>query len=296
MKNNKNRLIPFLIGAMALFGVGCEDRRMNNMIEDKVYLTKFGENVQNVFKWDNYTYELQVTKSGVGQQGGEVSLNVDESALTPYAAKYKLLPADLYKIKSTTLKLHKGDYSVPFEIELNTAGIEALKAATKLNYAVPFKLTTSTLTPAAESQLISVFVPNVLSPYIEFKTPGLSPATSSISTAIAPDETKFYVFLRTNYDNKTDLEYKVEMDEAVLTAYNLEKKTSHKLLPAEAYRIDASTFKIAKLNNEQALSYYLLKGKVPNGDYMLPLKIKTVAKHEINPEKSTILIPVKIQN
>jgi hypothetical protein len=295
MKNN-NRLIPFVIGAMALIGAGCEDRRMNNMIEDKVYLTKFGENVQNVFKWDNYTYELQVTKSGVGQQGGEVRLSVDESALAPYAAKYKLLPADLYKIKSTTLQLGKGDYDVPFEIELNTAGIEALKAATKLNYAVPFKLTSSTIAPAAENQLVSVFVPNVLSPYIEFKTAGLSPATSSISTASAPDETKFYVFLRTNYDNRTDLEYKVEMDEAVLTAYNLEKKTNHKLLPAEAYRIDANTFKIAKLNNEQALSYYLLKGKVPNGDYMLPLKITTVAKHEINPAKSTILIPVKIQN
>jgi hypothetical protein len=296
MKNNKYRLIPFLIGAMALFAAGCEDRRMNNMIEDKVYLTNFGENIQRVFKWENYTYQLQVTKSGVGQQGGEVGLSVDESALAPYGTKYKLLPADLYKIKSTTLKLGKDDYGVPFEIELNTAGIEALKAATKLTYAVPFKLTSSTLTPAAENQLISVFVPNVMSPYIEFKTAGLSPATSSISTAIAPNETKFYVFLVTNYDNKMDLEYKVEMNEEVLNAYNLEKKTSHKLLPAEAYRIDASTFKIADRNNEQAFAYYLLKGKVPIGDYMLPLKIVSVSKHEINPTKSTILIPVKIQN
>lgn len=284
--------------SLTILGVGCEDRRMNNMVEDKVYLNNYGENVQNIFKWDHFTYNLMVVKSGVGQQGGEVALKVDEALLSKYyGSKYTLLPPEYYKLKTSTLTLDKSDYQIPFEIEFDAAGIESLQATTKLLYAVPVILTAGgSLKPAAESQLYSIVVPKVLSPYIEFKTAGLAPSTASISSAISPAETKFYAFVKTNYDNKADLQYKAEVDEAVLAAYNLEKKTTHKILPEVAYRIDAASFTIANLNNEQALSYYLIKGKVPNGEYMLPLKITEVSKYGINPAKSTMLIPVKIQD
>lgn len=294
--NKKNRLLPILICLVAAFGAGCEDRRMNNMMEDKIYLNNFGENVQNVFKWDNFTYQLQVIKSGTGQQGGEVVLSVEESALKPYADKYTLLPAELYKVKSSQLTLDKSDYRVPFEIEFNAAGIDALQSRTNLRYAVPFKLSSGAIKLGADNELYSIVVPNVLNPYLEFKTPGLASSTSSISMANSPAETRFYVFVQTNYDNNADLAYKVDADAAVLAAYNLEKKTNHKLLPVEAYKIDATSFTVPNLNNEQALSYYLIKGKVPNGEYMLPLKITSVSKYGINPVKSTMLIPVKIQD
>jgi hypothetical protein len=293
---SKNRFCQLFICLIATFGMGCEDRRMNNMIEDKVYLSNYGENIQNIFKWDNSTYSLQVVKSGSGKQGGEVTLSVEESALTPYVSKYTLLPAALYKIKASQIVLNKDDYSASFEIEFNTAGIEALQEDTKLRYAVPFKLSSATLIPGVEDALYSIVVPNILNPYLEFKTAGLAPSTASISTANSPAETRFYAFVQTNYHNNDNLEYKVEVDEAVLTAYNLEKKTSHKLLPAEAYKIDAASMIVANLNNEQALSYYLIKGKVPNGAYMLPIKITSVSKHGINPAKSSMLIPVKIQD
>lgn len=294
--NNKNRFLPLFIGLIATFGTGCEDRRMNNMIEDKVYLSNSGENVQNIFKWDHSTYPLQVIKSGSGQQGGEVTLSVEESALTPYASKYALLPAELYKVKASQLTMDKADYSTSFEIEFNTAAIDALQATTKLRYAVPFKLSSATIKPGADNTLYSIVVPNLLDPYLEFKTAGLAASTASISSANAPAETRFYAFVKTNYNNNADLTYKVEVDEAVLTAYNLEKKTSHKLLPAEAYKIDPASLTVASLNNEQALTYYLIKDKVSKGEYMLPLKITAVSQYGINPAKSTMLIPVKIQD
>ena len=185
---------------------------------------------------------------------------------------------------------------MPFEIEFDAAGIEALQAATKLRYAVPVRLLSNTLKTAAENQLYSLVVPKILSPYIHFKTAGLVPDASTVSTANSPSETRFYAFLQTNYHNKTDLQYKVEVSEAALAAYNLANGTTHKLLPQDAYRIDEHSFVIANLNDEQALSYYLLKGKVANGDYMLPLKITTVSKYGIDPARSTMLIPVKIQD
>ena len=294
--NINNSLLTLLLCLLAIVGSGCEDRRLNNMVEDKVYLNDFGENVQNVFKWENFTYQLQVIKSGVGQQGGDVALTVDEALLAQFGDKYTLLPAELYKIKTPQVFFGEEDYSAPFEIEFYAAGIETLQAATKLLYAVPVRLSLNTIKPAAENQLYSVVVPNVLEPYLQFKSPGLAPGTAAISTASSPAETRFYAFLQTNYHNKTDLQYQVEVSEAALKAYNLANETTHKLLPAAAYRIDETTFKIANLNNEQALSYYLIKGKVPNGDYILPLEIATVSKYGIDPSKSTMLIPVSIQD
>ncbi len=294
--NKRNNLLPLLMCLLAMALPGCEDRRMNNMAEDKVSLNDFGENVQNVFKWENSTYQLQVIKSGVGQQSGDVTLNVDESVLAKYGDTYTLLPVEFYKVKASQISLGKSDYSVPFEIEFDAAGIEALQAATKLLYAVPFRILSNTIKPAAENQLYSLVVPKILNPYIHFKTAGLAPDASTVSTANSPSEARFYAFLQTNYHNKTDLQYKVEVSEAALTAYNLANGTSHKLLPAEAYKIDTHSFVIANLNDEQALIYYLLKGKVPNGEYMLPLEITAVSKYGIDPARSTMLIPVKIQD
>jgi hypothetical protein len=294
--NNRNRFLMLFIGIVAFIGVGCEDRRMNNMVADKVYLNNHGENIQDVFKGDDFVYSLHVIKSGIGQTSGEVSLSLDESALSKYEGKYTVLPAELYKIKSNQITMAASDYQVPFEIVFNVSGIEALQATTELTYAVPVKLSSATIELGAENEILSVIVPHVVTPYLEFKTPGLALTTASISTSFSPAETKFYAFVKTNYHNKSDLEYTIEVDEDALEIYNLEKETTYELLPAEAYKIDPTTFVVANLNNEQAFSYYLLKGKVRNGSYMLPLKIKTVSKYGINLAKSTMLIPVSIQD
>ncbi|WP_165940078.1 DUF1735 domain-containing protein [Dyadobacter psychrotolerans] len=298
MKNYKNSLLHLLALSLIILAAGCEDRRMNNMVEDKVYLNNFGLNNQNVFKGDNFTYNLQVVKSGVGTQEGEVTITVDESLLAKYyGTKYTLLPAAYYKVKNSTLKIEKSDYQVPFEVSFDAAGIEALQTTTQFTYAIPFKLSSAgSLHTAVETQLYSVVVPTVVSPYLGFKTAGLAAATSSLSLAGSPAETKFYAFVQTNYNNKADLQYKVEVDEAVLTAYNIEKKTSHKILPSQAYRLDPASFLVQNLNNEQALTYYLLKNNAPKGAYMLPLKLTQVSLFGINPAKSTMLIPVSIQD
>ena len=294
--NKLNRLLPILVCMFMLAGSACEDPRMNNMVGDQVYLNNFGENEQNVFKWEHFTYQLPVIKSGVGQLGGVVALHVDEAVLANYGDKYALLPAALYKIKTPELMLGKSDYNAFFEIEFDAAGIEALEEKTGLRYAVPFRLSSGTIKTAADQQLSSVVVPNVLDPYIQFKTAGLSPATLSVSTTNSPAETKCYAFVQTNYHNKADLQYKVAVNEAALAKYNKENGTDHKLLPAAAYKIDETSFTIANQNNEQALSYYLFKGKVSNGEYMLPLEITSVSKYGINPAGSTLLVPVKIED
>lgn len=301
-KNNKRsaamvvpcRLVQAWICFLALVGSACEDRRMNNMVSDQVYLNKFGENVQNIFKGEHFTYQLQVIKSGVGQQGGEVSIQVDASILGRYEGKYALLPAELYKVKSSQVSLKSSDYSAHFEVEFDAAAIQNLEADTGLQYAIPFRLSSNTFKLAPDQQLFSVVVPKVLSPYIQFKTPGLAPATSSVSEANSAPETRYYAFLQTNYNNRSDLQYKVEVSESALAAYNKEQGTTHRLLPAAAYRIDQSSFNISSLNNEQAMSYYLLTGKVPVGEYMLPFEITQVSKYGIDPQAKTMFIPVKI--
>lgn len=298
MMKYKNRLLYLFMLSALVWGAGCEDYRLNNMVDDKIYLNSFGLNPQNIYKWEGYTYTLNVNKSGVGQQSGEVQLTLDETLLTQYGTTYTLLPSEMYKIKTSKLNLSTGDYQVPFEIEFNAAAIEALAASTKMLYALPVKLTSpnNSLKLAADAQTFSVIVPTVLDAYIGFKVSGLTATKSVVNMANSPAEMKFYSFVTTNYNNKWDLTYKVAVDAEALTAFNTANKTAHNLLPADAYRIDAGSLKVQNLNNEGAISYFIKKAGAPIGEYVLPLTITEVSKNGVNPAKKTTLIPVSIQN
>jgi len=286
-----------LVASIMIWGISCEDYRMANMTNDKVYIGNHGINPQNIYKGGEIVYSQMVIKSGVGQSGGNVSLSVDESLLTGFS-EYSLLPAQYYSFKSSNLNFDKSDYQMPFEIQFDAEGIEELKRETELNYALPIRLISeSTSLPLSETEDtdFSIIVPHVLEPYVSFRDPGLG---NNISTVSGPSaaETRFFAFVSTNYHNQQELTYQVEVDEEALESYNAANETNFKILPAEGYRLDEASMKIPHLNNTASLAYYLYKDKVPKGNYVLPVTIKQVSRHGINPVASTMLIQVAIQD
>ncbi|MDR3058843.1 MAG: DUF1735 domain-containing protein, partial [Prevotella sp.] len=98
----------------------CIDNRMHNMVDDSIYVLKPSYNEVKVFNWEGFTYSFEVIKSGVGQQSSDVKLIVDESYLTSYnlenGTAYKLMPADLYTMKTTQMTLSSKDYRALFPI------------------------------------------------------------------------------------------------------------------------------------------------------------------------------------
>ncbi len=268
------------------------------MVDDQVYFLNAGVHQQNVYQGNEEPIEIMVVKGGTGNQSGTLQMAVEESLLEKFGdKKYSLLPAQYYKLKFTTLAFKKSDNRLPFEIEMDAVGIEALQKETDLKYAIPLSLTTSGgLKLSDEESGYTIIVPKVMKPYLQFKTPGLSPSTVNISLASSANETLSYVFLKTNYHNQIDLTYSIQLDTIALNVYNQTNGTSHKLFPASNYRLDEATFKLQQLNNEGALTLHVLKDNLKKGSYLLPLTITKVGKFGINPEAATTLVPISIQN
>jgi hypothetical protein len=280
---------------------------MNNMAEDKVYLVKPGFNQQEVFTWSDFTYDLFVIKSGMGQQGTELELRVDEPALTAYnaahATNYKLLPAQYYTIKTERLALGKNDYRQPFKITFDAQAIATLQATSGTDYLVPFaaKVVGDSMKLGVTKNMVSLIHPIAKEPFIQFSTTGLLP-NKIVMDRTSASEPWFYSYAETNYPNTWDLTYTLEVDPALLTAYNAANKTSYKLLPATAYSIEEASLKIRSESNRQDFRFKIFKDKLKDangqnlsGEFVLPIRIKTVSQNKINAAQSTQLIPVVVQ-
>lgn len=303
----KKKLSFFLAGLTLLFSVGCEDSRMNNMAKDTIYLAHPGLTQQDIFTWSDFTYDLFVIKSGMGQQSTELEFSVDASTLSAYnsahGTNYKLLPENYYEVKSKRLALEKNDYRVAYPITFDAAAIATLQATSTDNYVVPFvaKVIGDSVKLGATKNMVSLIQPIAKEPYIKFSQPGML-TTKIVMDRTSADEPWFYSYAETNYPNTWDLTYKLEVDVDLLTAYNTANKTAYKLLPATAYSFDESSLKIRPQSNRQDFRFKIFKEKLKDsngqnlkGEFAIPIRIKTVSTNKINAAQSTQLIPVVVQ-
>lgn len=291
----KNLKFALFLGVLfSLFA--CDDPRLDKMVDDSVYLANYGVHQQNIYMGEGFTYPITVVKAGVGQQSGTVRLSVSEEIISKYNGDYTLLPQQYYQIRQNEITLEKDDYQATFIIDYDVEGIQNLVATNGNSYAIPLELESINGEIALADnpdQCTMLLVPQILSPYIGFKSPGLQNIPSAIN-ADSPTETKFYAFVTTNFHNEWDLNFEVIVDEELLNQYNETNGTSYHILSADAYRINNATFQIPNRQNESSFEYYLIKDKVAAGNYMLPLRITSVSKFGIDPGRSQMLIPISI--
>lgn len=304
MKANRNLFNISLLFLVVLF-VGCEDNRMNDMVDDKVYLLNPGLNEQSVFNWPGYTYNLYVIKSGTGSQGGELGLTINEALLTRFNEKnqtdLKMLPQELFNIVDKKIILAQGDYRASFKIELVTEGIALLKTESGYQYALPCEVSVmpgTTLQQGEDEVMYSIIVPEVKEPYIEFEKAGLLNGVTIIDPR-STEKTPFSTEVQINYNNEWDLDFSVEVENSLVTQYNTDHKTDYKMINEAAFKIDPSSLVIPKNTNKSPIIISFLKdgfidsnGQHLFGNYLMPVRIASVSKNSINPEKSVQFIPV----
>lgn len=280
----------------------CVDNRMHNMVDDKVYVLKPSYNEVKVFNWEGFVYSFEVIKSGVGQQSSDIKLIVDESYLTNYnqenGTSYKLLPENLYTIKTNQMSLSSKDYRVLFPIEFDSDGIIDLQGEGNKEYILPIRVEVANKTIAAtEDRLFSLIAPIVHQPYLEFTNPGLAINVHAL-TPESNDLLQFATKLETNYNNKWDLSYEIIVEPQAVDAYNAANGTTYKLLPEAAYKLHPESQRIKKDLNEGSYQYDILKSGLVDGDtnlfgeYLLPLRITSVSNNKINPDASLFMARV----
>jgi len=304
MINNMKSHFKIIVFTMLLLFIhtACIDNRMHNMVDDSVYVLKPSYNQVEVFNWEGFAYSFEVIKSGVGQQSSDVKLVVDESYLTNYnlenGTAYKLLPENLYSIKTTQMSLSAKDYRALFPIEFDANGIIELQGEGNAEYIIPIKVEVANESIAAEEdRLFSLVAPVVHQPYLQFKDPGLAINVHAL-IPLSPDVSQFATKVITTYNNKWDLDFEIVVDAQALDTYNSENGTSYKLLPEAAYKLLSETSIIKKNLNEGSFQYEILKQGLVDGDtnlfgeYLLPLRITSVSQNKINPDADLFLIRV----
>lgn len=289
--------------------LGCQkDDRMNKMVDDTIYFKDFKENKITVFDWGKFDYRITVVKAGIGQKEAIVNLRIDEAYLADYNAQegtnYKLLPADCYKIDQPTLAFKQKDYLQDIEIVFDSERIKLLQGKYKELYVLPCRVEAQggVLYALKPEMATTLLIPNVKDPFLAFTSPGLQLEQIKL-TPTGSEQVKGEAFVTTNYPNQWDLVYEIETDPLALDAYNgtVTDEKKLKLLPKAAYQLPEMPYKVDAKKNNGSFEFTILKKGLTNGttnlfgEYALPFRIKSVSKNSINPEASTILIPVSFQ-
>ncbi|MFU1857976.1 BT_3987 domain-containing protein [Sphingobacterium sp. NGMCC 1.201703] len=291
---------------------GCQkDDRMNNMVDDTIYIRDYKENKITVFDWGKFDYNVTIIKAGIGQKATTVNFQIDEAYLADYNAKegtnYKLLPMDCYTIGNSALEFGEKDTQRDVHFVFDSDKIKALQGKYKEQYALPCRIVSegNLLKPLKPEMGAVLLIPSVKDPFLEFISPGLQLDLVKL-TPTGAEQVKGEAVVTTNYPNRWDLDYEIEEYPAALDAYNAaikeeEKEKRLKLLPKAAYQLSQMPYKIEAKKNKGSFEFTIIrKGLVSGttnlfGEYALPLRIKSVSKNSINPEASTILVPVSFQ-
>lgn len=307
MKSRKNmKWIYGLIGIM-LMVVGCEDNRMADMVDDKIYLLDAGISTMNVIKWPDTPFELIAIKSGIGKQSGMVRLVADQNVLDDYnednGTNFRMIPDEYFTIVESEKTVASSDYRISFEIDIDVEKIEELENSSDEKFVLSFRLSviSGELQAGNDEEMVVIMEPNFVDPYISFSRSGLLSGNTVIDFD-SPDEIVLFSGVELNFTNKWDIDFGLTSDASLVEQYNQQHGTSYKLLDSDGYRIDEESLTIRDFEIEHAYKIVVDKksfegsdGNYKFGDYLIPLKLTSVSRGNIHPEYNYQMIPVSFR-
>lgn len=291
----------FYIIAMIALLESCEDNRLDNMDSDKIYLVKSGLQQATVYNFGTCDYGVSVYKSGYGTEEANLEFTITPALLAEYnltnGTNYLELPSNCYSVESNQITVSPKTLSANFDIAFNTTEILKLQDA-GAGYVLPLQMKALNNIELVDSKSNVLLMPNVAEPYISFALPGLSPSSLSISTS-DPNEFDIYTQLKTNYKNLWDLSFLIESNPQALADYNQAHNTSYLLLPESAYQLKSEAWSLPSGTSLKDLPINLMRDKLVSdngvylfGEYVLPMKISSVSKYEVDPDGATQLFRI----
>ena len=305
----KNKLYISLLAASALAFNSCESDINNFMVDDTVGLLNSGLVTTEVYLGVDDPTKVYAIKAGKGFQDAQVSIKVDNSVLTEYnelsttAVKLDELPADCYSITVSSVTLTSDDYRVPFEISWNRDRLSEVLAQNP-NVGLPLRMIVDSDAAIATDRLTTIIKPTLETPYVSFDMSKLD--KNGVFKAVSPTrdqvyESELYFKVTSNFIAQRDIEYTLEIDETLIAEYNEANGTSYKLLPAEAYKLELTGNEIKQYLSEDMFKMYFYRSAlVPDnapsnfGDFMLPIRIKSVSSSYVDPVNCKLLYAVSV--
>lgn len=312
----KNKLYISLFAAAAMGFAACESDIDNFMVDDTVGFLNPGLVDVEVYKGDDTATKVFVIKAGKGFNSAEATATVDPAVVTRYNTEHAsdrgfvpvaALPADCYTLTVSHVTLTNNDYRMPFEITWHRDKLEAALAADP-NLVVALDLSVVTDGVVAdggkhngivyENRLYTLIRPRVATPLVAFAKPGLMIGTMPTRRDAAVNE--FYFDIAANFIAQRDIEYTLEIDPTLVDDYNAANGTSYRVLPAEAYELETEGVIKKYLKSCKFMLRFFRTALVPDnapsqfGDYILPIRLKSLSSSEIDPTKDALLYAVSV--
>ena len=171
-----NKILSILsLSALLLTHTGCEDNRMNWMVDDKLYVIHSGLQSIEVQDFGNVEYNYAIYKSGVGSETASASFLVDENLISSYNAEngtsYELLPADCYSIENKNIEFGKDEERAYLKIVFDSKAIYALQKGNE-KYVLPLKLVSNSNVATDSEKSSSLISPKIVQPLTSFSIKG----------------------------------------------------------------------------------------------------------------------------
>ncbi|MDR0505897.1 MAG: DUF1735 domain-containing protein [Dysgonamonadaceae bacterium] len=274
----------------ALAFLGCEDNRMQGMIDDRVCLLKSDYLQVPVINFGVYEYPVVVSKGGIKDQEAVVSFKVNKNYLDEYNDLYdaslELLPEDCYKMPPT-LTIKGEELTGTVKIIFNTQKIYDLQQS-KEHYVLPLEIVSENgiaIYSGKNYVILSVIVEEAT---IGFYKSGFTTAMNF--TPGDPDEIEGYTEIDLNYTVDHNVMFQLQVAADSLERYNQMNVSNYKLLPADAYVLNQEEWRVEAGEKTAKISYRILRNKLVNSmgapnldEYVLPLRISEVSAYKIHP-------------
>lgn len=301
----KNKLYISLFAAVALGFTSCESDIDNFMVDDTVGLLNSGLIETEVYSGVDDPFKLYAIKAGKGFNSATASITVDHVILQEYndvnaEAQLAQLPADCYTISVSTITLTNEDYRVPFIIDWNQDKLEAALAE-NADLVIPVRMSVQTDGKIAENRLTALVKPTIVEPMIGFDTKNAGYMLGEMPTRKTSEELEIYFKVNANFIAQRDIDYTLELDPSLIEAYNESRGTDFVMLPEDAYDIDLNGGTIKQhLSSDMFKIDFHRNAIIPTdgpskfGNYMLPIRIKSLSSSNIDPEKDYVLYAVQV--
>lgn len=292
----KNKIYIGLSLLLAFCISACTDNREENFTPTKVYIPNSGEYAITIYNTsDAVLYPLGIYKSGAFDQDANAELALmTEADLTAYNASkgtsYTLMPASCYKIDKFTANFGKEERNQYIDIVFNPEQIKKLPGYPTTSYVVPIQMIKASVDMNPD-KMVSFVKPNVLEPMVYMTETGY--ITNAIDDK-GPASIEIEVPVEVAFNNVWDLTCNFETDPALLDKYNADNGASFMLLPAEACVYEKAQV-IKNGEKKTVLKVTVERSKLTYGEYILPLRLKSVSKFEVNLLASTCLLGVSYQ-
>lgn len=287
----KIRNTLLLAGGLLILGA-CDESKydLDNLVPEQyhkiLYVNNSGK--QSVTLYDtgeDYEYTFSVFKSG---SEPSLTASADIRVLTQgeldsqysetEAINYKLIGTNCYTIGATHLDFSADDRYKPVTVSLNPENIKtAIAANPDAVWVLPLQVTSENDSINSEKNELFLQITGVITPSFGFKSSDVSVIEYNSGSASVSEK----IAMGLDTENSWDIDCEFEVDDAYRETYNTKNKTIFQSLPEGTYSFpNEMTLSSGTTNTELAVT--INTDQLQPGDYMLPVRIKSVSIFEIS--------------